>query len=29
MYAAITVNDGTMNLEIGTWADIEREKNNV
>ena len=23
MYADITVNDGTMNLVIGTWADIE------
>ena len=25
MYAAITVNVGTMNLVIGTWADIEKE----
>ena len=25
MYAAITVNVGTMNLVSGTWADIEKE----
>ena len=25
MYEVIMVNDGTMNLVIGTWADIERE----
>jgi hypothetical protein len=25
MYAVIMVNVGTMNLEIGTWAVIEKE----